>query len=718
MNDKIRSPIEALLRPRSIAFVGVSARGGGAGVKMMESAGLFGFDGPVWPIHPSAPEIGGRKAFKSLADTPEPPDCVIVAVPAEAVLGVIEEAASLGVPSALVVSEGFADAANEDGRARQVALVAFAKRSNMAIAGPNCMGIASFAHLYAATMADIPDTAVAGGVSLVSQSGGLLNAFAELCGNRGLGMNYLISMGNQAVVDLADYIDFLVRDSATSVIALIMEGAKDGRRLQSAIMRAAPKKPIVVLKLGRSIVGQAATLAHTGTLAGKHEAFEALFKQNGVALVDSIDELVETAGLLAYAPLPKGDRVAMFTVSGGATSLVGDLGDKAGLHFPPLSGATNKKLQEIIEVDRSFNNPIDTIGMPRLRRGDNMARLLAVLNADDELDVVGLALGMRTEGAESHDALVEDIAKAMRTAQNKKPLVVVSFVGGSLTKRWRGYAAQHGVPILDNPEISMRALRHLVDYGAYRRRLAQAPAVAKRTVQPVSDLPSGKTLTEAESKIILGKAGLPVTKEALAKTPAEAVRLWQDIQAPVALKIQSPDIPHKSDVGGVYLGARTASEVGKAAAEVLENSVKACPDAVIDGILVQEMVENGVEFILGMTYDDQFGPLVVLGSGGVMVEIFKDAAVRLPPLSREDVQSMIGELKASKLLEGFRGAAPRDVEALVDCVVRFADFVAATDGEFAAIDLNPVFVCPRGQGVRIADALIVTRDSCEESGHA
>jgi acetyltransferase len=717
MHDGAKSlKIEALLRPRSIAFVGVSARGG-SGAKMLESAQMSGFAGPIWPVNPNYAEIAGRPCFKSLQAVPGVPDCLIVAVPAEAVVGVLEEAASLGVPSALVVSEGFADAANDQGRARQEALVALAGRSNMAVAGPNCMGVASLHYRYAATMADIPRDAVAGGISLVSQSGGLLNAVAELATNRGIGLNYLISMGNQAVVDLADYIDFLVQDSATSVIALIMEGAKDGRRLQAAITRAAPKKPIVVLKLGRSIVGQAATLAHTGTLAGKHEAFEALFKQNGVALVDSIDELVETAALLAYAPLPKGDRVAVFTVSGGATSLVGDLGDKAGLHFPPLSAATNKKLQEIIEVDRSFNNPIDTVGMPRLRRGDNMARLLEALNADDQLDVVGLALGMRMDGAESHDVLVEDIAKAMRTAQNKKPVVVVSFVGGSLTKRWRGYAAQHGVPILDNPEISMRAIRHLVDYGAYRHRRTEAPADAKRKAHTALGLPGGKTLTEAESKIILGKAGLPVTKEALAKTPAEAVKLWHDIQAPVALKIQSPDIPHKSDVGGVHLGATTASDVEKAAAGVLENSVKACPDAVIDGILVQEMVEDGVEFILGMTYDDQFGPLVVLGSGGVMVEIFKDAAVRLPPLSREDVRSMIGELKSSKLLQGFRGAAPRDIDALVDCVVRFADFVTETDGQFAAIDLNPVFVRPRGQGVRIADALIVTRHSQEERGH-
>ncbi len=705
-----KTPIQALLRPGSIAIVGVSSKGGGSGAKMMESAGIFGFEGPVWPIHPTASEIAGRACFKSFAALPHAPDCVIVAVPAEGVLKVLEEAAAAGVKSALVVSEGFADAATDEGRERQDKLLKLARASNMAVAGPNCMGIATFVHHYAATMADIPDTCVAGGVSLVSQSGGLLNAFAEHCGNRGIGMNYLVSMGNQAVVDLADYIDYFVTDDATKVIALIMEGAKDGRRLRAAIERAAPKKPIVVLKLGRSVVGQAATLAHTGTLAGKHEAFEALFRQHGVALVDSIDELCETAGLMAYAPLPKGDRVAMFTVSGGATSLVGDLGDKAGIHFPAIGEATNKKLQEIIEVDRSFNNPIDTVGMPRLRRGKSMERLLDVLNDDDGIDVVGLALGMRIEGAESHDALVAEIARAVPKA--KKPLVVVSFVGNGLTKRWRGYAAEHGVPILDNPEIGMRAIKHLVDYAAYRRSAGKPASKTARSYE-ASKLKGGLTLTEADSKIILGMAGLPVTKEALAKTPADAARLWKDIQAPVALKIQSPDIPHKSDVGGVYLGARTAEDVEKAAAKVLENSVKACPDAQIDGILVQEMVEGGVEFILGMTYDDQFGPLIVLGSGGVMVEIFKDASVRLPPLTREDVHGMIADLKASKLLEGFRGAAPKDVDALVDCCVDFAAFVAATDGQYAAIDLNPVFVCAKGKGVRIADALIVTRNAQE-----
>src|SRR5438552_12004368 len=237
----------------------------------------------------------------------------------------------------------------------------------MAIAGPNCMGLASLHYRFAATMADIPSEAASGGISLVSQSGGLLNSFAELTANRGLGVNYLISSGNEAVLEMADYIDHLADDLATKVIALIMEGAKDGRRFRAAVERAAHRKPLVVLKLGRSDFGQRATVAHTGTLAGRHDAFAALFRQAGVALVDSIDALVETAALFDIAPLPQGDRVVVMTVSGGATSLIGDLGESAGLNFPPLGEATNARVQKILGVDRAFGNPLDTVGLARLR---------------------------------------------------------------------------------------------------------------------------------------------------------------------------------------------------------------------------------------------------------------------------------------------------------------------------------------------------------------
>jgi acyl-CoA synthetase (NDP forming) len=706
-------PVECLLKPRSLAFAGVSSKGG-AGAKLLQSAINAGFAGALWPVHPNAPMIAGIPCAQSLASLPGVPDCLVVAVPAKAVVPLLRQAASQGIRSALVVSEGFADMAGGEGEARQRELVALARTSGMAVAGPNCMGIASLRYRFAATMADIPEGAIAGGISLVSQSGGLLNAVAELAANRGIGLNYLISSGNGAVVEIADYIDYLADDPATKVLACIIEGIRDGRRFRGAIERAARVKPLVVLKLGQSERGQRATLAHTGTLAGRHEAFAALFHQNGVALVDSIDALLETAALLEAAPLPKGDGVAVLTVSGGATTLIGDMGEATALHFPEIDTRTNRRLQQILGVERNFANPIDTVGMPRLRAAGSMTAVLDALIEDDGIDVIALALGMRMKGAESHEDLVRCMAAAMKTTA--KPLIIISFISNSLTSLWRGFTGKRGLPIVEDLGRGLRAVRHLIDYAAFRRRVAAEPKICEAPATVTLPLFTPRmALTEAESKKILAGAGLPVTKEALAKTPDEAIALAARIGGPVALKVQSPDIPHKSDIGGVYLGARTPADIGQAAERVLENARISCPSADIHGVLVQELVEDGVEFILGMVYDEQFGPLITLGAGGVAVEVFKDAAVRLPPLSPDDILDMIAGLKSAKQLARFRGRPARDVAALVDCSMRFAEFCVATDGRFAAIDLNPVMVRAEGLGVRIADALIVTRGTEEET---
>jgi acetate---CoA ligase (ADP-forming) len=706
MHQAMPPPIEALLRPRSIALVGVSTKGG-AGANILRSGERFGFVVPTWPVNPNASEIGGQRCYASLRDLPQTPDCVVVAVPAGAVLDVVGEAAALGVRGVYVVSEGFADAANDEGRERQAKLMALARSTNIALAGPNCMGIASLHHRFAATMADIRSTAAAGGISLVSQSGGLLNSVVELATNRGIGVNYLISSGNEAVLEMADYIEFLADDPATRVIACIMEGAKNGRRFRAAVERAARRKPLVVLKLGRSEFGQRATLAHTGTLAGRHEAFVALFRQNGVALVDSIDALVETAALFDLAPLPKGNRVVMMTVSGGATSLIGDLGEAAGLNFPPIAEPTNAHVQKILGVERAFGNPLDTVGLPRLRRDGNISAVVRTMLEDDGIDLIGLVLGMRGDGWDSHQELIDRLAAAGKEANEsaRKPLMVVSFMSNSLTRHWRSYAQANGLPLVEDLERGLKAVRHLIDYAEFRRSTKHCAIAAA----PVAPPPQARILTEAQSKKILGVAGLPVTREGLAGDPAEAVRLAAEIGGAVALKIQSPDISHKSDIGGVHLGARTPAEVEAAAKRVLDNAHRNCPAATIDGILVQEMVEDGVEFILGMTYDETFGPLVVCGAGGVTVEVFKDAAVLLPPFTAVEARAAIARLKVATLLDGFRGAPPRDLDALVDCCVRFGDFAAATDGQYAAIDLNPVLVCARGRGVRIVDALMETR---------
>jgi acyl-CoA synthetase (NDP forming) len=416
----------------------------------------------------------------------------------------------------------------------------------------------------------------------------------------------------------------------------------------------------------------------------------------------------------------------LMTVSGGATSLIGDLGEAAGINFPPIREQTNRRLQDILGVGRAFSNPLDTVGLPRLRRDGNITAVLQALVEDDGIDLIGLVLGMRADGWDSHQDLVDRLAVAAGAAG--KPVLLVSFMSNSLTRHWRGHARAGALPLVEDLERGLKAIRHLVDHAAFRRRAQGGPpasgraaadtavgdtavgdtAVADTAVADTAAIPAGRVLTEVASKQILARAGLPVTRELLARSPDEAVRIAAEIGGPVALKIQSPDIPHKSDIGGVYLGATTAAEVATAARQVLEKAGRNCPHAAIDGVLVQEMVTDGVELILGMTYDQQFGPLIVCGAGGVTVEVFKDTAALLPPFQRHHVISALGSLKVMKLLAGFRGAPPRDLEALVDCCERFAEFVVATDGRFAAIDLNPVFVCAGGRGVRIADALMET----------
>ncbi len=697
-----RTPtLEALFRPRSIAIVGASARGG-PGAKMLSTLRAGGFDAPVWCVSQTAKEIEGYPCFPSLADLPATPDCLLVAVPGEAVNGVLESASSLQIRSALVVSEGFADAGTEEGRARQDALVAIASGAQMAVAGPNSIGLACLGRSMVATMTDlVPAHALKGTISIVSQSGGLMLAASELCANRGIGLEKLISIGNQAVIELADYLDYLAADDDTRVIGLIIEGVKNGRRFRAALERASRRKPVVMLKLGRSELGQAATLAHTGTLAGKDEAFVALFHQCGAALVRTIDDFVETCALFDRAPIPAGDRVCMLTISGGATSLISDNGAAAGVHFPPVGADTNKALQQIIGVERDFANPIDSVGLARLLKEGALAQTISVLLADPNVDVIGLVIPFRLEANPVQTKLIESLRAAAAGAA--KPIVAISFMSNSLNARWRGYAHAHGLPLMEDVGAAMRAIKRLVDYGAFRRKAATTEALHDK---PHAAIAAGRTLTEAESKIVLGEAALRLTREFLAETPAEAGRRAKEAGVMLAIKVQSADIPHKSDVGGVALRVLPA-DAESAARLVLENAARACPQARIDGVLVQEMIDDGVEFILGMTYDEQFGPMIVLGAGGVQVELFQDSSVRLPPLRRDDVVDMLSELKISKVLTGFRGAPPRDVGALIACCLAFSDFVCTHDGRFAAIDINPLLVRPDGKGVVIADALIV-----------
>lgn len=696
-----RAALDALLRPRSVAVVGASDRGN-VGGRIFRNMRASGFGGPVWPVNPGHGKVGGVRCWPDIASLPETPDCVALAVPHGALFGPLEAAAARGVPAAVVVADGFADAGTAAGRRRQDRLIALARSHGMAVSGPNSMGIIGLAHPFAAAFTNLPKGLRRGGISVVSQSGGLINATLELGLNRGLGFNYVISGGNEAVVSSADYIEWLAGDAGTSVIVNIIEGVDDGRAYRTALARAAARKPVVVLKLGRTDAGRAAAIAHTGSLAGSEAAYEAVFRECGAAQVATIDAMIESASLLSSMRPPRGDRVFVFSVSGGASVLAGDLAREVGLKLPPLSRKTSRALGRILGVNKAFTNPMDVVGAPRLVAGDNLTRCLRVLDRDPGVDAAALVMVVQREVSESHRVLhrqFHDLAPRLKT-----PVAMVSEMTWHPGERPDG----GGPPVAGTLDDGLGALKHVIDHAAYRRRAVTAPPPPKRLGPPLAwEPPAGRPLTEAESAALLADRGLPFARWEFAGSAGAAARAAARIGFPVAVKGVAEGLAHKTEAGAVRLGLESAAAVRRACAEIATALPRDGAKARSRGFLVQEMVAGGVEMIVGAKADPQFGPLVLVGAGGTLAELADDVAVALAPVGRREAAAMIGRLKASKMLSGWRGAPAADRTALAGLVSSLSRFAARSAGKIAEIDLNPVMVLPRGRGVRIVDALIV-----------
>jgi acyl-CoA synthetase (NDP forming) len=698
-----KTALDALLMPRSAAIVGASPRQN-VGGRMFRNMIRCDFAGPLYPVNPGYEEIDGVTCYPDTESLPDVPDCVVIAVPFTKVFDPLEAAARRGVKSAVIVAEGFADAATDEGRARQARLADLATEYGMAISGPNSMGLVGLKAGLGAAFTNLPEGLVTGGVSLVSQSGGLLNATVELGHNRTIGFNYLLSGGNEAVVSSADYIDWLADDPGTTVIMNILEGARDGRRYRDAIARATAKKPVVLLKLGRTDEGRSAALAHTGSLAGDNAAYEALARDYPIAMVRTVDEMIETAKLFDRMPRPSGDRVFLFSVSGGATVLAGDLARDAGIDLPPIGDATNKSLQKILEVDHPFQNPMDVVGAPRLAKGDNLTRCLDVLLADDGFDGIAFVMVAQRNITDSHQVMHDQYETVM--ARATKPIVMISEMNWQPAER-PAHEAPYIAGTLDH---GLQALKHLIDFATYQRNGVTPQNDAERPAPLSLSISGNNTLTEVESTRILEDFGLPFARHAVAKSAANAVEQAEKIGFPVALKIVSPEIAHKTEVAGIRLGLSDQNSVQSAHDDLLKTVSLKLPEARIEGVVVQEMITGGLEMILGMVRDPQFGPLIIVGAGGAMTELIEDRTIGFAPLNRASANRMIDELRIAKMLGGWRGGDKLDRDALVETLVSLSEFAARTDGQIAAIDLNPVMVLPNGQGVRIVDALIVPQN--------
>ncbi|HEX2828650.1 MAG TPA: acetate--CoA ligase family protein [Burkholderiales bacterium] len=696
------SSIDQMLNPRSIAVIGASPKGGYGG--RLLTALLRSKDRVrVYPVNPNYDEIGGVKAYRNIADLPEAPDLMGVVVPYQKVMDVLREGHAKGNRAAVVISAGFAERGTDSGLDLQRKLGAYARESGLRIAGPNCLGLANVRDDIWATASSRTLGGLTGHIALVCQSGATaFGPFLLRAVDSGIGLSHIISTGNETDLDFADFARYLVDDPGTRVIAGFVEGFKDVRKFIAMAELAADRgKPIVLIKIGRSESGSQAARSHTAALTGADELYDAVFKQYGVIRVTDYDELLEVSHLLANSKKPKKRGVTVVSHSGGISSLTADMLGLAGLSLPPLSDRARDGINAILKNFGWAANPADITGFAR------KDELVDIMNYMIEEPEVG-TLVVASAGAGNQPQHV--VALRDRTDKN----VAFFHTASRNDAKALDPLKQANIPIFYTPDALARGLRYLIDYHAWRdareaRGISQGVTIEPQQQAALEKVRGRGALSESESKQLVTAWGVPVTREVSAQSAGGAVEAARRLDYPVAMKIDSPDILHKTEAGAVRLGLADDDAVRAAYEEIVANARRYAPNAAINGVSVQEMVTGGVETIVGVKYDAQLGPMLVFGSGGVMVEVFGDIATRHCPIGRAEALDMIDEVKGAKLLKGFRGKPAADVEALAEVLVQVSQMAVQLEGELAELDINPLIVLPKGQGVKAVDALAVMR---------
>jgi acetate---CoA ligase (ADP-forming) len=691
--------VRAFLSPRSVAVIGASRRRGTIGGEVFHNLLDFGFAGPVLPVNPTAPVVQSVISYPDVDAVPSDVDLAVLLVPAERLLEVAEACGRKGVRSLVVISAGFAET-GENGRARQRELVRICRAYGMRLIGPNCMGILNTNPEVRLNATFAPTPPPRGRVGFMSQSGALGLAVMDYAGTLNLGISSFVSVGNKADISGNDLIRYWEQDEDTDVILLYLESFGNPRKFSRIARRVARSKPIVAVKSGRSPAGARATGSHTGALLAASEVtVDALFHQSGVIRTDTLHQMFDVASLLANQPAPAGRRVAILTNAGGPGILCADTCEAEGLQVPMLSGETREKLRDILASEASLANPVDMIASAS---AEQYRRGIEILGADPEVDalIVIFTPPLVTRS--------EDVARAITEAARTltgKPIVAVFMQARGVPEELRG--ADVRIPSFEFPEDAAMALARAARYTEWRDRLDD-PLVEFADVRReeaaaivAAALGAGtEWLSPAEIGDLLSCYGLPVLRQKVVASAGEAEAAAAELGGRIALKAIAPGLIHKSDAGAIRLGLER-HQVGDAARE-MEGRLRDAGFAP-SGYLVQQMAEEGVEMILGVVQDPQFGPVVACGAGGVLVELLKDVAVRLTPLTRRDAEEMVDEIRSRPLLSGYRGSPPRDVPALVEAILRVGVLVEDLP-QIQELDLNPILV--HEQGVSIVDARV------------
>ncbi|MDJ0764407.1 MAG: acetate--CoA ligase family protein [Myxococcota bacterium] len=707
--------LKFFLSPRSIAIIGASSNFDSISGKPVRFLKEHEYEGDVYPINPKYEELKGYKCYKSVLEVPGDVDLALVAVNYKLVLPMLEQCVKKGVKHASVFASGFAES-GEEGKVLQKKIAALAKESGMRVCGPNCQGSVSLRDRaiggFSASLGVKP--LKVGPIGYVTQSGALGYSIFSLAQESGVGFSYVASTGNEVDLHTLDFLEFMLEDDETKMAIAYLEGIKNGEQFIRLANRGLELgKPIVALKVGRSEVGQKAASSHTASLTGSDAVCDAFFRQKGIIRAEDIQDMIDIAALMQRIPaLPKGKGLGIITTSGGGGILVADVASDLGLDIPELGEETTAYIEKYIPAYGSALNPVDVTAQV-INEAEDFQNVLKAMIDHPSLHALVIVVTQIT--GESGSQMARDIVKMSK--ETEKPISVAWTTGDVLVGEQLQILRDGGVQFYKSPARATRAMGLLMNYGATQDALfgrvkaaAGTGQASKNKAAAVAMLDqANRSLTEHQGKELLSLYDIPVTQEEVATSEAHAVEIVEKIGYPVALKIDSPDILHKTEAGGLKLNIQSKEALVAAYNEVLENAKKYDPKAKINGVLVQEMVKDGTEVIVGVNNDPQFGPTIMFGLGGIFVEILKDVSLKVAPIARDDALAMIQEIKGFKVLAGARGRAKTDIDAIADVLVKVSTLAVELQDHMAELDINPLLVLPAGKGVRVADALVIKK---------
>ncbi len=692
---------EKFFNPKSVAIIGASRTKGKVGYEILKSMVDAGYKGGIFPINPNAETIEGLKCYPDLESIGQVPDLAIISVPANTVPAVMQQCAKVGIKSVVIITSGFKEVGKEGGDLEQ-RVVQIAKQSNIRIIGPNCLGvIVPVNKLNASFGGDLP---AEGAIGYLSQSGALLAAILDMANANGIGFSKLVSIGNKADINELDVIKALADDAETKVIAGYLESIVDGNTFVRQAEKISQQKPMLLMKSGGTSAGAKAASSHTGSLAGSEVAYECVFERAGIVRCNSIKQQFDYAQAFANQPLPKGSKVAIITNAGGAGIMAADAVEQRGLDFAKLGRESVEKLAAKLPVSASLHNPVDILGDAL---ADRYEFALDVILDDNDVDIV---LVLLTPQAMTQPTATAEAVVKMSKKKANKPVLACFLGAGKIAEAVRVLRAG-GVPPYDSTDGAVSTIKAMTEYLRWRtrpKRVVKLFAVNRRKVENVIErhLRRGvRDISEEDSKEVLEAYGFVTPKGSVATTAQQAANIAQQLGFPVVLKIWSPDILHKSDVGGVKLGLNSASEVIDAFDLMMHRIPKQMPDANILGVLVQEMCGGGKEVILGMHRDPHFGPLMMFGMGGTMVEVLRDVSFYLAPLTAEEAKQMLVSTRTYRMLKGARGEEGVDIDAIAEGLQRLSQLVTEFP-QIQEMDINPYVVGPAGTTPIAVDARI------------